>query len=341
MSGRFGTRSYVLSVTKSPFCDGSGAAIGSLGIARDITEQRRLQERFRRAFEDAPIGMALADLDGRFLDVNQALCTITGYAHEELCGRGFALITHPADVPADHAVMRALIAGEVSSSTDEKRYVRPDGSVVWVARSVTLVREADGTPLHFLDQIQDITERRQFESELRHLAEHDPLTGLLNRRRLEQELDRHVAEVARYGPRGALLVLDLDHFKLVNDALGHNAGDELIVLVAALLRKQLRDSDSIARLGGDEFAVMLPYGGPDEAQLVAASLADAVRDFATVGSDGKRRGVTTSIGVAPFEGDECSGAELLIKADVAMYRAKEAGRDRVAVASPNEIVTRS
>ncbi|MDX6692183.1 MAG: hypothetical protein QOG15_3640 [Solirubrobacteraceae bacterium] len=338
MSGRFGQRSYVLSVTKSPFCDAAGSAIGSLGIARDITEQRRLQERFRRAFEDAPIGMALADLQGRFLDVNQALCVITGYTREELCGRGFATITHPEDVAADHAVMQALIAGDVSSSTDEKRYVRPDGSTVWVARSVTLVREADGTPLNFLDQIQDITERRRFESELRHLAEHDPLTGLLNRRRLEQELDRHVAEIARYGPRGALLILDLDHFKQVNDAHGHNAGDELIVSVAALLRERLRESDIIARLGGDEFAVLLPYGDADDAELVADALAGAVREFAAAGDVGAPTSVTTSVGVAPFEGDETSGAEVLIKGDVAMYQAKAAGRNRVVVAAPNEIV---
>ncbi len=333
LSGHFNDHAHILSVTKSPFCDASGALIGTLGIARDITEQQRLQERFRRAFEDAPIGMALADLDGRFLDVNQALCEITGRSRAELCGEDFASVTHPADVDADRAVMRALISGEIGSSTDEKRYLRPDGTPVWVARSVTLVREADGTPLHFLDQIQDITERRRFERELRYLADHDPLTGLLNRRRLEQELDRHVADVVRYGPRGALLVLDIDDFKRINDALGHNTGDELIVNVVSLLRERLRDSDIIGRLGGDEFAILLPNAGLHEAQIVARDLVRIIREDATVDGDGDgRRCITASVGVAPFLGDESSGEQALIRADLAMYQAKESGRNRFAVA---------
>ncbi|MDP1850485.1 MAG: EAL domain-containing protein, partial [Solirubrobacteraceae bacterium] len=316
---------------------------------RDVTQERlaeralasserqfgEAQERFRRAFEDAPIGMAVADLDGRYLEVNQALCGITGYTPQELAGSTFASITHPEDLPADLDTMRALIDGSLSSAVNEKRYLRPDGSIVWVLRSVTVVRDADGAPLHFLDQVQDITERRRFEQELRHLADHDGLTGLFNRRRFEQELDRHVAEVARYGPRGALLVLDLDHFKYVNDALGHHAGDELILSVAALLQDRLRASDTLARLGGDEFAVLLPNADAGEAEHVAAALVRAVREQATVTAGGRRRRVTTSIGIAPFGRADVGGEELLIEADLAMYEAKEAGRDRYVVVSPD------
>jgi diguanylate cyclase (GGDEF)-like protein/PAS domain S-box-containing protein len=340
ITGRFGERSYVLSVTKSPFRDATGAAIGSLGIARDITdrverarEMEEAQERFRRAFEDAPIGMAVSDLDGRFLDVNQALCAITGYSQGELVGTTYASITHPEDIPADLETMRSLISGDANSAVAEKRYLRPDGSVVWVSRSVTVVRDADGAPLHFLDQIQDVTERRRFERELRHLADHDPLTGLFNRRRLEQELDRHIAEVARYGPRGALLVLDLDHFKYVNDALGHHAGDELILSVAAVLQDRLRDSDTLARLGGDEFAVLLPHADAGEAEHVAGELVRAVREESAVSTGDRIRRVTTSIGIAPFAPGDLDGEELLIEADLAMYEAKEGGRDRYAVVS--------
>ena len=333
---------HALWVRTSPLRDDAGAIVGTMLIAQDVRERiardrefGEAQERFRRAFEDAPIGMAVADLDGRFIDVNQALCDITGHSHEELCGRTFATVTHPDDVEADYAVMQALIAGDVSSSIDEKRYLRPDGSPVWVARSVTLVRDADGAPLHFLDQVQDITDRRRFERELRQLADHDPLTGLFNRRRFEQELDRQVAEVARYGARGALLVLDLDHFKYVNDALGHHVGDELILGVAALLQERLRESDIIARLGGDEFAVLLTHASPQDAEVVAADLVHAVREQASVGGADRRRRVTTSVGVAPFGGGEMSGEEMLIEADLAMYEAKEAGRDRFSVVSPD------
>ncbi len=314
---------------------------------RDVTQERlaaralasserqvgEAQERFRRAFEDAPIGMAVADLDGRFLEVNQALCAITGYTAQELAGTTFASITHPDDLAADFEAVRALIAGTLTSSVAEKRYLRPDGSLVWVLRSVTVVRDADGAPLHFLDQVQDVTERRRFEHELRHLADHDPLTGLFNRRRFEQELERHVSEVARYGPRGALLVLDLDHFKYVNDALGHHAGDELILSVAAVLQDRLRETDTLARLGGDEFAVLLPHADAQAAEHVAAELVRAVREEAAVAAGDRSRRATTSIGIAPFARGDLSGEELLIEADLAMYDAKEAGRDRYAVVS--------
>ena len=325
-------------VRTSPLRDEHDQIIGAMLIAQDVHErverEREIgeaQERFRRAFEDAPIGMAVAGLDGIYLDVNQALCEITGYRAEQLCGMHFATITHPDDLATDEEAMRALRDGELGSSLAEKRYLRSDGTVVWVARTVTIVRDANGAPLHFLDQVQDITERRRFEHELRHLADHDPLTGLLNRRRFEQELDRQVAVAASRGPRGALLVLDLDHFKYVNDALGHHAGDQLILSVACTLRGRLRSTDVLARLGGDEFAVLLPGVDEGEARHVASELVRAIRDEGSLHGSDRHRRVTTSVGVAPIRSDASSGAELLIAADLAMYHAKEAGRDRFAV----------
>ncbi len=327
-------------VRTSPLRGDGAEIVGAMLIAQDVHERvdrereiSEAQERFRRAFEDAPIGMAVADLAGNYLEVNQALCAITGYSAGALCGMHFASITHPEDVAGDLADIKALLDGELDTSLTEKRYLRADGGVVWVMRTATLVRDSDGVPLHFLDQVQDVTERRRFEHELRHLADHDPLTGLLNRRRFEQELDRQVSEVARYGPRGALLVLDLDHFKYVNDALGHHAGDELILSVAATLRGRLRESDILARLGGDEFAVLLPNVDESGAQRVAGDLVRAIRDEAAVGPSERRRRVTTSVGVAPLRGGDATGEELLIAADLAMYDAKEAGRDRFAVVS--------
>ena len=329
VSGRLGGSTREVSITQSPFCDTSGTVIGSLVIARDVTDQRRLQERFRRAFEDAPIGMAVVDLQGRFLEVNEALCAIVGRTADHLCGCHFTALTHEADVEADYRVMADLLAGAMTSSTDEKRYRRPDGSPVWVARTVTLVRAADGTALHFLDQVQDITDRRRFEAELRRLADHDPLTGLLNRRRFALELERHVGEVARYGRRGAVLVLDVDRFKRVNDTLGHHAGDELICDVALALRARLRESDVVARLGGDEFAVLLPQGDGEEALVVASEIVATVRE--RISADGP---VTVSVGVAAFVDEPISGDDMLIAADLAMYRAKADGGDGCAVSLP-------
>ena len=162
-------------------------------------------------------------------------------------------------------------------------------------------------------------------SELRHLADHDALTGLPNRRRFEQELARHLAHVRRYGPEGAALVLDLDCFKPVNDTFGHAAGDRLLARVAHVLRERLRATDVVARLGGDEFAILLPRVDAAGAAAVARSLAQTVRAEALTADT---RGVTISIGVIAFDERSPSVPEgVLAAADIAMYDAKAAGGD--------------
>jgi diguanylate cyclase (GGDEF)-like protein len=171
--------------------------------------------------------------------------------------------------------------------------------------------------------------RGRYEAELEHMADHDPLTGLLNRRAYERSLEEHLARGERYGHAGAVMVLDLDSFKEVNDTLGHSAGDELIVRVAGALASRLRESDTLARLGGDEFAILTPTGECEEAESLADSLLEVVRqERAPRGPGGRERPITASIGVAPLQGAEQLGAEeALINADLAMYDAKEAGRD--------------
>lgn len=329
----------------------TGEPLESQAIVRDVSErvsaEAALREsveriaaaelRFRTAFEAAPIGMALSDLEGRFIQINDALCAITGYTREELEEMAFADLSHPADAGRDEEMMRSLLSGEQSTYWMEKRFVDVVGQVVWVAVHATLVRAADGTPQHFLGQIQDVSERVRYEAQLQHMADHDPLTGLLNRRSFERELNQHIARVQRYGAEGAALVLDIDRFKHINDTLGHNVGDELIVKVAQTLRTRLRDSDVLARLGGDEFAVLLPRGGVAEAEKVAESILTAVRSQSVVTAAGRRRPITASVGIAPFsEADRLSAEDLLVNADLAMYDAKEAGRDRAATYDSHE-----
>lgn len=329
----------------------TGEPVEGQAIVRDVSErvsaEAALREsveriaaaelRFRTAFEAAPIGMALSDLDGRFIQVNDALCAITGYTREELEELGFADLSHPADANRDAEMMSSLLSGEQSTFWMEQRFVDVVGQVVWVAVHATLVRAADGTPQHFLGQIQDVSERVRYEAQLQHMADHDPLTGLLNRRSFESELDQHIARVERYGAEGAALVLDIDRFKHINDTLGHNVGDELIVKVAQTLRTRLRDSDVLARLGGDEFAVLIPRGGVEEAQAVAESVLAAVRAQSVVTAAGRRRSITASIGIALFgEIERLSAEDVLVNADLAMYDAKEAGRDRAATYSSHE-----
>jgi diguanylate cyclase (GGDEF)-like protein/PAS domain S-box-containing protein len=310
------------------------------GTVQDVTAARAIerdihlaQERFRRAFEYAPVGMVISEPTGRSVQVNGAMCQMLGYSREELLKINASQIIHPDDLAERAELLRQLLDGEIDSYQREDRMLRSDGNTIWVSRHINLLRNEDGEVLQVLTQVIDITERRRMEKELRHLADHDPLTGLLNRRGLEVELERHVAHVNRYGARGALLVLDLDHFKVVNDTLGHEAGDRLIVAVAQLLRGRLRESDAVARLGGDEFAVLLSDATTETAEYVAGAILNDIQINAAVSNGTTRRHVSASIGVTILTQGLVNGDEVLVNADLAMYDAKEAGRGRVVIHS--------
>ncbi len=321
--------------------DDEGNPIRMLGTARDITDlveaelkRAEAEERFRRAFEDSAIGMALLSVDpvssGRVLDANEAICTITGYDRETLLETALETLIHPDDLRQHAEGVRALMAGEVTNLQAEYRIVSGSGDDHWVALSSSLVRGAGGEPLHRLVQLQDVSERKRFEGQLRYLADHDPLTGLFNRRRFAQELERELASARRYDTGGALLVIDLDNFKYMNDSSGHAAGDELIRGVAKALKAKLRETDYLARLGGDEFAVLLPHATREDAEGAAESLLEVIRGGVSLVTDRGPRRTSGTIGIAPF-GDlsqRASAEELLIEADIAMYEAKEEGRDR-------------
>jgi diguanylate cyclase (GGDEF)-like protein/PAS domain S-box-containing protein len=195
-------------------------------------------------------------------------------------------------------------------------------------------RGADGEIHGRVWSFRDVTERERIEARLRYLADHDPLTGVLNRRRFEKELAERVAQASRYGGGGAVLLLDIDNFKEVNDSLGHHAGDAVIRSVAKLLREDLRETDVLARLGGDELAVLLPFAGTEQARGVAGKLVDTVRSH-RVAYKGNHLRVTTSVGVAPISRLRTQSAEeLLIEADIAVYEAKAAGKDRLRIYAP-------
>ncbi|HTX45283.1 MAG TPA: PAS domain S-box protein, partial [Solirubrobacteraceae bacterium] len=305
-------------------------------IIRDVSDRKRAEaalreaeaeERFRIAFQEAPVGIAVADLDGSLVRVNHALCEITGHPREHLETLTLVDLLHPEDRAEDATELARLAAGEIRRHRAERRFVDAAGEPVPVDMGVALVLD-HGRPLHLLVQVNDITERKHVERQLRHLADHDPLTGLFNRRRFEQALERLLS----HGIGGAVLAIDLDHFKLVNDTLGHSVGDELIVRVATLFRQRLRSGDTLARLGGDEFAVILPGTDLQQAKHVASHLLDALSDEnRDADPSSAMRWVTASVGIAAL-GDRASSAEqTLIEADIAMYDAKEAGRNRVAL----------
>jgi diguanylate cyclase (GGDEF)-like protein/PAS domain S-box-containing protein len=300
-------------------------------IDESVTARRELaeaNERFRSAFEDAPIGMALADMDGRLFRVNTAMATLLGYSPEELFGVHVSDITMPDDRKSSRVEMERLIAGEINGYRLEKRYIHRDGREIWASLSVSLVRSEDGEPLYQIGQIEDITERKAISERLAHAAIHDALTGLPNRSYLIDRLSLALGRAERKGHEIGVIFLDVDRFKFVNDSLGHVTGDELLKLMAERLRAVMRTRDTIARFGGDEFVVLCEdMADADAVMEVAERVAGAVALPVSVG--GQEVFVTASLGVAVSKNGTGLPEELLRDADNAMYRAKDLGRARI------------
>jgi diguanylate cyclase (GGDEF)-like protein/PAS domain S-box-containing protein len=262
--------------------------------------------------------------DGRIVEANESLASMLQRSTDELVGRTLRELTHPEDVRASQSHRAQLELGVVDSYLVDQRYRRRDGAYL-TTRTRVSVSEDDGI-LFAIHHIEDVTEERRTAEQLTHAARHDELTGIANRSYFMQVLEQRLTG-SRPGLVG-LLFIDLDHFKVVNDSLGHARGDELLRQVAQRLEGAVREGDLLARFGGDEFVVVLDgRGGPVDAATAAERLRAAVHPAVTV--DGHEFFVTVSIGWSTNHDAGMSPDEMLRDADAAMYRAKSRGRDCV------------
>ncbi len=319
----------------APILDEDGSLLGAVMVFRDISERRRMEkllreseERFHSAFDLASIGMALIAVDGGFLQVNKSLTDIFGYSKPELLQANLQMLTHANN--SDNALalrLRQLLADDLPSFQIEMEcFHKIVGKIVWTLLSASLVRDANGDPQYFIVQIQDITSRKFAEQQLLYLANHDPLTGLLNREQFQSSLTQALAAVQRHDTKLALMFLDLDRFKLINDTLGHRLGDLLLQAVSDRLRGAVRAQDILARLGGDEFIILLSdvVQIEDAARVAEKTIQLLAQPFALEGNDIV---VTASIGISVYPDDGKDSHALLMNADAAMYLAKERGKN--------------
>jgi diguanylate cyclase (GGDEF)-like protein/PAS domain S-box-containing protein len=304
--------------------------------ARASVEQalRDSEARFRAVFAGAAIGIGIAGVDGRIAEVNQAFCDMLGYTAQEIREINVTDLVHPEDAPGMWELYAELIEGKHDSVRLEKRYFRKDGGVIWTDLAVSLIRDEAGRPRFTVAMIEDITDRYELQERLRFQAEHDPLTGLPNRTLFRAALDEAFAADPLGGHRIGVCYLDLDGFKVVNDTLGHEVGDRLLVKVAARLQRCVSETGHlVARTGGDEFVILVRDSTGPEAVVAVAErvLAELTRP---VYVDGCRLSVSASIGIVEDETGNTSPAEVMRAADATLYWAKSDGRGRWAVFDP-------
>ena len=287
------------------------------------------EQRFRLAFEGNMAPMIFNDLEDRAIAVNDAFCQMVGYDRDEIIGRDSTIFTHPDDIGITEETHQRLLRGEVTQARYEKRYLRKDGGVVISEVSRSLARDDHGNILYFVASERDVTEERALTAQLSNRALRDPLTGLANRTLFEDRLSHAHAHSVRRGGWGAVLLLDLDDFKGVNDTHGHAVGDELLVSIARRFQRLTRASDTLCRFGGDEFLYLAEgLHSPEEATIIARRLLGAlVERFEVHGHEIEQR---ASVGVVIWDGEH-NAHDLIQNADVAMYWAKRQGKGGYAV----------
>ena len=331
-------REVPVEVSRSPLALDQGSWV--VVAIRDVSTQRTSEQaradaelRFRVAFENNMAPMTFTDAHDRIIAVNDAMCQMVGFTKEELLGCDSTPFTYPDDVGITESTHQRLISGEVDQERYVKRYLRKDGRVIDVEVSRSPARDADGTILYFVFSERDITEERALAAQLSHQALHDPLTGLANRALFEDRLAQAHGRVVRQGGIGAVLLIDLDDFKGVNDTHGHFVGDQLLTAIANRLELVTRSADTLCRFGGDEFLYLAEgLTSPSEAEVLAERLISVIAEpYNIAGSVIEQR---ASIGIVIWDATCNSFSETIQNVDAALYEAKRHVRGHHVVFTP-------
>ena len=305
----------------------------SLTLVRDMRDVRRTEQalrradaRFRAAFEDAPMGIALVDLQLNIIDANHWLASMLGHARSDLAGLAFAQVVPEDERAGLRHFLQQRLTKQNATGNREHLLLRPDGELRHAVVHAVAQDEEDNQAPYLIVQLVDITDIKRSQEQMERLAFYDPLTGLANRRLFMDRLEQSLQHSLRSGKSSAVLFLDLDQFKRINDTHGHDAGDTLLKVVAERLRASVRREDTVARLGGDEFNVLLhEVRDVDAAGQVAENLLRALCQPVT--TEDVTLSVTTSIGIAMIPSDGTDAAGIVQRADHAMYQAKQQGRN--------------
>ncbi len=326
----------ILGVAATLLLLGAGVHVALLARERGRAAEaiRTGEERFRTMFEAVPMGIALIDpKSGTFSDANPRWLDITGRTTAQLAQCSWRDIVHPDDLPACAVQMQRLQEREITGFRNTNRLIRGDGSIVWVEASVVPLDADKLGPRVKLCMIEDVTDQKETEALIWQQANFDPLTQLPNRRMFLDRLQQGIVKCRRDGSRIAILFIDLDHFKEVNDTLGHHQGDVLLVDAARRIGACVRESDTVARLGGDEFTVILPQlQDAERVETIAQNILDSL--LAPFPLEGEQAFISASIGITLYPDDAGSVEDLLKHADQAMYAAKGAGRNRFSYFTP-------
>ena len=291
-----------------------------------VRKLQESEERYASTVNLAAIGISHVDSEGYLIDFNQQFNTMLGYMREELLGKNIREISHPDDVHTTDDLREKLLEGKLDFIKAEKRYLRKDGSPIWVSLSIAPKRNEKGRHLYDISVVEDISARKTAEERVQYLANHDEMTGLPNRVLFGQLLNVGVSNCNRYQKKMAVLFVDLDRFKQINDSMGHDAGDELIKKMSGRFKRCVRASDVVARLGGDEFVILLQgIREKDQIKAVAENVLKQAAKPIEIRDNECR--VSASVGIAVYPDHAKDEKELMKNADMAMYKAKEKGKN--------------